>query len=242
MPAFSLTMLLAALVRFIVPQNGPVGLSIPSSMANCEHDKVRHLPSEGRGHKFESCRARHFGTKLGTPKLADCPVFCTHNDLGCLPVAKRSTGGQRLFRPLSHLEQRIRRPPCRRPQWPVKTRGRRIPGTPRLGQLYAKTIGLHWCPPPRWQDSPGRRPWAGAGRLPKPDCRRAVNCSPAATSNEYRHVVACCLLRLHPSLPPVVRRASAERHRVDSRDQTRRLPVDGAARRRWRPTAHAQWP
>jgi hypothetical protein len=26
--------------------------------------------SEGRGHKFESCRARHFGTKLGTPKPA----------------------------------------------------------------------------------------------------------------------------------------------------------------------------
>ena len=24
----------------------------------------RALPSEGRGHKFESCRARHFGTEL----------------------------------------------------------------------------------------------------------------------------------------------------------------------------------
>src|SRR5436190_7685033 len=30
----------------------------------------RALPSEGRGHKFESCRARQFGTKLGTPKPA----------------------------------------------------------------------------------------------------------------------------------------------------------------------------
>src|SRR6185312_13510642 len=30
----------------------------------------RALPSEGKGHTFESCRARHFGTKLGTPKPA----------------------------------------------------------------------------------------------------------------------------------------------------------------------------
>jgi hypothetical protein len=28
------------------------------------------LPSEGKGHTFESCRARHFGTELGTPKPA----------------------------------------------------------------------------------------------------------------------------------------------------------------------------
>jgi hypothetical protein len=28
------------------------------------------LPSEGKGHTFESCRVRHFGTKLGTPKPA----------------------------------------------------------------------------------------------------------------------------------------------------------------------------
>src|SRR5439155_8247662 len=28
------------------------------------------LPSEGKGDTFESCQARHFGTKLGTPKLA----------------------------------------------------------------------------------------------------------------------------------------------------------------------------
>jgi hypothetical protein len=30
----------------------------------------RALPSEGRGREFESRRARHFGTKLGTPKPA----------------------------------------------------------------------------------------------------------------------------------------------------------------------------
>src|SRR6266699_978395 len=30
----------------------------------------RALPSEGKGHTFESCRVRHFGTKLGTPKPA----------------------------------------------------------------------------------------------------------------------------------------------------------------------------
>jgi hypothetical protein len=28
------------------------------------------LPSEGKGHTFESCRVRHFGTELGTPELA----------------------------------------------------------------------------------------------------------------------------------------------------------------------------
>src|SRR5262249_7683388 len=32
--------------------------------------QTQKLPSEGRGHRFESCRARHFGTKLGTPKPA----------------------------------------------------------------------------------------------------------------------------------------------------------------------------
>ena len=26
----------------------------------------RALPSEGKGHTFESCRVRHFGTKLGS--------------------------------------------------------------------------------------------------------------------------------------------------------------------------------
>src|ERR1700704_6943602 len=36
----------------------------------------RALPSEGRGHKFESCRARHFGTKLGTPKVAVSAARC----------------------------------------------------------------------------------------------------------------------------------------------------------------------
>jgi hypothetical protein len=30
----------------------------------------RALPSEGKGHTFESCRVRQFGTELGTPKLA----------------------------------------------------------------------------------------------------------------------------------------------------------------------------
>src|SRR5260370_15627328 len=33
-------------------------------------DRSRRMPSEGKGHTFESCRVRHFGTKLGTPKPA----------------------------------------------------------------------------------------------------------------------------------------------------------------------------
>jgi hypothetical protein len=47
------------------------------------------LPSEGKGHTFESCRVRHFGTELGTPKLA---VFA----LSAATSVRRST----LFDPM----------------------------------------------------------------------------------------------------------------------------------------------
>jgi hypothetical protein len=30
------------------------------------------LPSEGKGHTFESCRVRHFSKEMGTLKFAVC--------------------------------------------------------------------------------------------------------------------------------------------------------------------------
>jgi hypothetical protein len=39
--------------------------------------------SEGKGHTFESCRVRHFGTELGTAKPA---VFALHRNGTDKPV------------------------------------------------------------------------------------------------------------------------------------------------------------
>ena len=52
-----------------------------------------------------------------------------------------------------------------------------------------------------------------------------------------RHAVAPHV-HLHPACPSVPRRAPADRRRVDSRDQARRLPHDGAPRRIRCPIAH----
>jgi hypothetical protein len=46
--------------------------------------------------------------------------------------------------------------------------------------------------------------------------------------------------RLHPALPAIPRRPSPQRPRLASRDQARRLPHDGAARRRRHAAAHPQ--
>jgi hypothetical protein len=47
------------------------------------------LPSEGEGHTFESCRVRHFGAELGTPKAA---VFAPE----AATSVRRRTGGPAL--------------------------------------------------------------------------------------------------------------------------------------------------
>jgi len=51
------------------------------------------------------------------------------------------------------------------------------------------------------------------------------------------HVVA---YRLHRTLPSIFRRASAERSRLDPRDQARRVSIDGSSRRGGRAAAHPE--
>jgi hypothetical protein len=48
---------------------------------------------------------------------------------------------------------------------------------------------------------------------------------------------ACCACGFHPPSPALACRTSAERHRMDSREQARRLPTDGAPRQRRRSPA-----
>ena len=61
-------------MRRSLQNDGPLVYRIGQSAPVAQLDRV--LPSEGRGHRFESCRVRHFRTKLGTdPKRLGSDVY-----------------------------------------------------------------------------------------------------------------------------------------------------------------------